>query len=147
MNLSKKTKKKGFTLIELLVVIAVIGLLASIVLVAMGGARKKARDAKRQADIRQIGTAMELYYSDAEAYLTTAAGADAVTAIGSYMLKVPFDPTDSGSYQYTWLANSTDTQKYCVYVLQEGTAKYIAASEAGIFERTAVPSGLGTGCR
>ncbi|MDP2933388.1 MAG: type II secretion system protein, partial [bacterium] len=59
-----KKKKKGFTLIELLVVIAVIGLLASIVLVAMGGARKKARDARGQGDLRQMSTALELKYAD-----------------------------------------------------------------------------------
>ena len=54
--------KRGFTLIELLVVIAIIGMLASIVLASLDSARKKGRDARRVADIRQIQLALELYY-------------------------------------------------------------------------------------
>ncbi|MCF7795467.1 type II secretion system GspH family protein, partial [Patescibacteria group bacterium] len=41
-----KNNKKGFTLIELLVVISIIGLLSTISVVALNGARKKGRDAK-----------------------------------------------------------------------------------------------------
>lgn len=55
-------KNKAFTMIELLVVIAVIGLLSSIVIVNLQGARAKARDAQRQRDIAQIEKALLLYW-------------------------------------------------------------------------------------
>lgn len=58
----KNKKQLGFTLIELLVVIAIVGLLASMVLVALNSARAKARDVRRKSDLRQIVIALELYY-------------------------------------------------------------------------------------
>lgn len=65
-NMSKQNN--GFTLIELLVVIAVIGLLASIVLVAVNSARAKARDTKRISDFGQIALALELFYDQVGKY-------------------------------------------------------------------------------
>lgn len=65
------SRKKAFTLIELLVVITIIGFLASVVLVSMGGAKGKARDARRYSDLRQLQTALELYYDDNGSYPTT----------------------------------------------------------------------------
>ena len=63
---------KAFTLIELLVVIAIIGILASVVVVNVGSARAKARDAKRISDMKAIQTALEMYYNDNGEYPTTA---------------------------------------------------------------------------
>lgn len=44
-------EKKGFTLIELLVVVAIIGILATLATIAFSGARMKARDSRRYADM------------------------------------------------------------------------------------------------
>lgn len=60
--------KKGFTLIELLVVIAIIAILSAIGLVALNGAREKARDAQRRSDLAQIRTALNLFYDDYSGY-------------------------------------------------------------------------------
>lgn len=56
--------RKGFTLIELLVVIAIIGILSTLAVVALNTARLKSRDAKRVSDIKQLQTALELYFAD-----------------------------------------------------------------------------------
>jgi prepilin-type N-terminal cleavage/methylation domain-containing protein len=69
-----KTSQSGFTLIELLVVIAIIGLLASVVLLSLNSARAKSRDAKRLSDVRQIASAMELYFNDANTYPSASSG-------------------------------------------------------------------------
>lgn len=56
--------EQGFSLIELLVVISIIGLLSSLAVVSLNGARQKARDAVRKADMAQLRTALNMYYDD-----------------------------------------------------------------------------------
>lgn len=98
-----RNKNKGFTLIELLVVIAIIGLLASVVLLALNSARQKARDAKRLADVRQFASALELYFNDKSSYPTAGfggAGAEMQTdtmkqagLVPTYIGVIPTAPT------------------------------------------------------
>jgi prepilin-type N-terminal cleavage/methylation domain-containing protein len=65
-----KKNKPAFTLIELLVVIAIIGILATISVLALSNARAKSRDAKRVGDMKQIQTALELFFNDQNRYPT-----------------------------------------------------------------------------
>lgn len=62
-------RQRGFTLIELLVVVAIIGLLSSVVLGSLNGARAKAKDAAVRADLRQMATLAELHRSVAGSYV------------------------------------------------------------------------------
>ena len=126
--------KKGFTLIELLVVIAIIGLLSTLAVVALSSAREKARDSKRLSDLKQIQTALELYYFDNNAYPVEATAIDlgvtasaclnsaagfTTTACGTpYMGLVPLDPKSAADhYHYV----SADGSTYAITAVLEGT--------------------------
>lgn len=81
---------RGFTLIELLVVISIISILATILLLQLGIARGKARDAKRIADVGQIRSALELYFDNnggwpAQTDMT-------ILKSEGYLINVPSDP-------------------------------------------------------
>jgi prepilin-type N-terminal cleavage/methylation domain-containing protein len=147
--------KKGFTLIELLVVIAIIGMLAGIVLVSMGTARAKARDARRMSDLRQLVSAQEMYNSTYEEYASSSAH-DGIPAIGTYMPAVD-DPQSAAGKHYKWLDNTTCYRdKFCVYATLEdkGTCPngrvYIAYEggnkEACTAAATPNPPADGCGC-
>lgn len=53
-------KDKGFTLIEMLVVIIIIGILATIVLISVASARKKAQATKAKTDLLEFTKAFEM---------------------------------------------------------------------------------------
>lgn len=114
-------------------------------------------DAKRQADIRQIGTAMELWYDDQGEYPVVAVAAGGrinLKSIGEYMPLVMTDPgasrfsetktigcNDIKGAPYRGFDNSTDRSKFCIYsCLTSGG--FFAASHKGIRELDKEPINL-----
>lgn len=136
---------KGFTLIELLVVIAIIGLLSTLAVVALGSAREKARDSKRLSDLKQVQTALELFYTDNNGYPTStvtlgsasaaclnSAGFTTAGCSNPYMGQVPSDP-GSNSYAYS----ATTSASYAITATLEGAAGGLTAGSI-----TVSPSGI-----
>jgi prepilin-type N-terminal cleavage/methylation domain-containing protein len=133
--------KKGFTLIELLVVVAIIGLLATLSIVALNNARARARDARRVADVKQIQTALELYYNDMGSYPSSVVPGNSVTSTyGTYMAQVPKTPKPiDGSTCSTWTeyvyngSTNTYTLTYCLGNATGGISSGLStATPAGI---------------
>lgn len=84
------SKVRGFTLIELLVVIAIIGLLSTVIAAPIQNARKKARDAKKVAEMKAVQLGLEQYAEANGEYPVDLA----TLATNSYM---PVLPTYAGT--------------------------------------------------
>lgn len=136
-----KKHQKGFSLIELLVVISIIGLLASIVMTSLNSTRVKARDTKRLASIRQIQTALEMYYNTNGTYPMMGAWINSVdgdanwltsfaTALQPFISSLPNDATATG-YRYRI---TNDGAKYGLAVGFEGSSyNALMAGDGGHF--------------
>jgi prepilin-type N-terminal cleavage/methylation domain-containing protein len=126
--LTKKSFKlsKGFTLVELLVVIAIIGVLATLLLLQLGVARQRARDAKRIADVNQVRTGSELYFDDNGAYPQVATfAALGALLVPKYLVLLPADPLNISPfiYNYAYKGNT----KYQVSAVLEQWAQAMNA--------------------
>lgn len=125
----------GFTLIELLVVISIIAILATLIVSNYNAARERARDAERKADLRNIQTALRLYYNDFRHYPT---GSGAIEGCGTgtsvcvwddhapfsagsqvYMSILPDDPSPDRDYEYTYVDPDNYTLVACLENLSD----------------------------
>ena len=134
LETAKPNKPTGFTLIEMLVVISIIGILATLVAANLNSARSRARDAQRKSDLKNIETALRIYYNDHQSYpandssnqMLACDPAIATCAWGDewnngnivYMQTLPKDPLSPGQeYRYT-RGTATDPSDTDSYILQ-----------------------------
>ena len=144
-----KKNKQGFTLIELLVVIAIIGLLSTLSIIALNQARQRSRDARRLADVRQIQTALEMYYND-QSYYPAASGGYIPSQIASgttvYMTVVPKPPLPGDSTTCGTPAGYTYAiTTYNGITAGSYTLNYCLGSQTGailVGMNTATPAGI-----
>lgn len=140
-KVKSQKSKFGFTLIELLVVISIIGILTTLIAANLNSARSRARDTARKSDLKNIATALRLYFNDSPVYnsgtstyprsdasgnikacgaggASTCAWGEAWTA-GSpavtYMASLAKDPLyPSQTYFYKWNPTGAGTDTYAI---------------------------------
>lgn len=108
--------QRGFTLIELMIVVAIIAILAGILIPNFTHARAQAQTAACESNLRQIATAMELFYADNQRYPATASviggtgnAFDNGTTV--YLNNTPQDPAANPvSTNYTFTSSNTGGQ-------------------------------------
>jgi len=83
MNMEDKNLvERGFTLIELLVVIAILGILAGVVVFAVGGITDRGKNSACKSEVSTVQTAVEAFYAKTGAYPTGTGYASLNSALG-----------------------------------------------------------------
>ena len=115
-NLFRPKTQAGFTLLELLVGIAIIGTLYSVVALSVQSSRRKSRDAKRAADIKQLASALEAYYTTNTLYPVQVAPATTIPGLDTnYIGQIPTAPLPAET-------GCTETNNSYNYESQDGLA-------------------------
>jgi prepilin-type N-terminal cleavage/methylation domain-containing protein len=85
-------RQEGFTLIELLIVIVILGVLAAIVVFAVGGITDRGETSACKADKKTLEVAQEAYFAKNKAYAP-----DEATLVAAGLLRSPSDLYDVAS--------------------------------------------------
>lgn len=118
--MNHRTRKSGFTLIEILIVTVIIGILATLGLIAYSSALKNGRNARRISDLNAIQAAFEQHFTGNSAYVAGCGGVMDDSLQGGI-------PTDPNGGSYTGAGGCTTTS-YCVCAALEPAGSGAAGS-------------------
>ncbi len=124
-NKFMRKKQQGFTFVEILVVVTIVLLLSTIAVSSYQVTVKKARDARRKADIEQVRSALEMYRSVNGSYPNVTGQLDEVLrdslVDGGYLPSLPENPIDptAGGVTIPYVYRATDQHDnkaygYCI---------------------------------
>jgi len=95
--------KRGLTLTELLIVISIIAFLAILIVAYLRSQVFKGNDARRKADLKRIGIAVEEYEKDKNCYpLPSLLSCNPGKGLLPYLSKIPCDPVTDATYLYDY---------------------------------------------
>ncbi|MEK7111928.1 MAG: prepilin-type N-terminal cleavage/methylation domain-containing protein [Patescibacteria group bacterium] len=92
MSLPRKYSR-AFTLVELLVVMAIISILAIIIIGGFRSSQMRGRDAQRKSNLKQIATALELFFADYSKY---------PPATGTQIASCSYNPSNGTGTSCAW---------------------------------------------
>ena len=135
-------RQRGFTLIELLIVIVVLGVLAAVVIMAIGAFEDRGELAACRADVKTVENAVEAYRAKVGRYPDSLD--DLTKAPGNYLREVPNTTEGSGKY---WIVYdpATGTVTGRVTSSDEVCAGELAMATPGASGTATEPGGPGGG--
>jgi general secretion pathway protein G len=106
--------KNGFTLVEVLLITAILSLVMSILISSTQDARKQARDATRESDIRNIQASMAVFFDQNDRYPSNYS-----ELLNSNLFnQIPQDPSTGSEYPYA-TSTAGDNFDLCVAACME----------------------------
>jgi len=134
--------QSGFTLIELLVVIAILGILAAVVVFAIGGVTDNGQVAACKLEARTVKTAIQAYraqkneYPDIDADLFGGEFLEAANSADLKLVAITWHPAAAGPPATPLLKPTLDWQNSCT---EAGTGVAVAGTNDPIAGLTALP--------
>ena len=141
-KMKHQKKRRGFTLIELLIVVAIIGLLATIVLVAVTRARKKANATQAKAIAVEVTKALSMYVAngcDGSVALALPAANAAMSDCNAEVLIQRFPSTDfSGGLTWALTPANPTYNNYTITIGGFALGNFICSNGACTCTNTTV---------